>query len=383
MLYFDNAATTFPKPAEVRKAVWDAMIFEGANPGRSGYPMAMDTSKMVYRCREKASRLFGISNAENVIFTKNCTEALNAVLMSGQISGHCVISDLEHNSVLRPLYKRKELGTLDYSLACISENDPEETVSAYRNAIRNDTKLIVATGASNAFGVKLPIREIADLAHENGALFLLDAAQTAGSEHYDMEKDHIDFLCTPGHKGLLGPMGTGLLIAQNSALIEPLLYGGTGNFSLEASQPPDWPERMESGTLNVPGIAGLSAGIDKILNEKEEKIGEREEKLLQMLYSELVKMPGITVYTAYPEKKSHAALLSFNLGDFTGEKTAQILADRGVAVRGGFQCAALAHKKMGTENRGTCRISIGPMSTFDDVMKLIRVIYEETKKICS
>ena len=383
MLYFDNAATTFPKPAEVRRAVCNAMIYEGANPGRSGYPMAIDTAKTVYLCRERASTLFGIPDPENVIFTKNCTEALNMVLMSGQITGHCIISDMEHNSVLRPLHKRKEEETLDYSVVCVSEKDPEETVRSYRDAFRKDTKLVVATGASNAFGIKLPVRELADLAHENGALFLLDAAQTAGTEHYDMNKDHIDFICAPGHKGLLGPMGTGLLLAKDPERIDPLLFGGTGNFSLEASQPPDWPERMESGTLNVPGIAGLSAGIDKVMREGEEKIGEREIELLQLLYSELVKMPEVTLYTDIPTKRSHAALLSFNLGDLTGEKTAEILAERGVATRGGFHCAALAHRKMGTEKRGTCRVSIGPMTTFDDMMKLIRIIYEETKKNCS
>lgn len=383
MLYFDNAATTFPKPAEVRKAVWNAMLYEGANPGRSGYPMAINTAKTVYLCRERAGSLFGVPDVENVVFTKNCTEALNTVLMSGQISGHCIISDMEHNSVLRPLYKRKEEGTLDYSVACVSEKDPEETVRSYRDAFQKDTRLVVATGASNAFGIKLPIRELAALAHKNGALFLLDAAQTAGTEQYDMELDHIDFICAPGHKGLLGPMGTGLLIVRDSTLVDPLLYGGTGNFSLEASQPPDWPERMESGTLNVPGIAGLSAGMDKVMREGAEKIGEREEKLLQILYSELIRMPGITVYTDYPEKESHAALLSLNIGDLTGERTAEILAERGVATRGGFHCAALAHRKMGTEKRGTCRVSIGPMTTFDDVMKLVRIIYGETKKLCS
>lgn len=383
MLYFDNAATTFPKPVEVRNAVWNAMLFQGANPGRSGYEMAMETSKMVYRCREKAADLFGLSNPEQVVFTKNCTEALNEVLLSTAWSGHCVFSDLEHNSVLRPLYQRREEGTADYSVATVSEYDPEETVRSYERALRKNTKLVVATGASNAFGIRLPIRELAKLAHEHGAFFLLDAAQTAGTETYRMEEDGIDFLCAPGHKGLMGPMGTGLLLAQKPEWVSPLLFGGTGNYSLEPVLPPDWPERMESGTLNVPGIAGLSAGMEKVRKEGEDKIGKREIELLQFLYQEMEKMPGITLYTGFPEKETHTALLSFTIGDDTGEKTAQTLAKRNVATRGGFHCAALAHEKMGTANRGTCRISLGPMNRFSDVWKLLTILREETKRNCS
>lgn len=383
MLYFDNAATTFPKPEAVRNAVWNAMLFQGANPGRSGYEMALETAKTVYLCRQKAGDLFGLSNPEQVVFTKNCTEALNEVLLSTAWSGHCIISDLEHNSVLRPLYQRKEKGIGDFSVATVSEYDPEETVRSYEKAFQKDTKLVVATGASNAFGIRLPIKELSKLAHKYGALFLLDAAQTAGTEKYNMEEDGIDFLCAPGHKGLLGPMGTGLLLAQKPEWVSPLLFGGTGNYSMEPFLPSDWPERMESGTLNVPGIAGLAAGMDRVCQEGENRIGEREMELLQFLYREMEKMPGITLYTGFPERKTHTALLSFTIGDYTGEQTAQLLAKHDVATRGGFHCAALAHKKMGTAERGTCRISLGPMNSFSDVWKLLTILRKETKVNCS
>ena len=211
MLYFDNAATTFPKPEKVKKAVLESFLYYGANPGRSGHALSMETAKRVFECREKAAKLFGNSEPENIVFTKNCTEAINAVLMSfSETGGHFIISDLEHNSVLRPLYELKNRGRISFSVAETFEGEPEKTVRSFENLIRDDTKMIVATGASNVFGIKLPFSSIGKMAHEHGVLFTLDGAQIAGGESIDMERDSIDFLCVPGHKGLLGPMGTGI-----------------------------------------------------------------------------------------------------------------------------------------------------------------------------
>ncbi len=381
MLYFDNAATTFPKPTAVRNAVNEAFLFYGANPGRSGHELAMETARKVFECREKAANLFGLSEPENLVFTKNCTEALNIVLASiGSTGGHFIISDLEHNSVLRPLYELKKRGMIDFSVAETFECEPEKTVESYRNLIRNDTKMLVATGASNVFGMKLPLSMLAKLAHEHGALFLADTAQIAGSEHINMSEMGIDFVCAPGHKGLLGPMGTGILAAAKPDVLKPLIFGGTGTYSLLPNQPEGLPEMLESGTLNVPGICGLSAGIDKIVSEGEDKIAAREMKLARILYSELEKMKNITLFAQKPEKETHSAVISFVIGDYTGEKTAELLARNGAASRGGFHCAALAHRKMGTEKRGTCRLSIGPMNTFGEVMQLIKIIHSLAKK---
>lgn len=381
MLYFDNAATTYPKPAAVRKAAGDAFLFYGANPGRSGHELAMETAKAVFECREKAAELFGIGEPENLVFTKNCTEALNIVLLSiAAEGGHFVISDLEHNSVLRPLYELKNRGTIDFSVAETFEGEPEKTAESYERLIKSNTKMLVATGASNVFGIKLPISVLAKTAHEHGALFLADMAQTAGAEHINMQEMGIDFVCAPGHKGLLGPMGTGILAAEKPDVLKPLIFGGTGTYSLLPNQPEGLPEMLESGTLNVPGICGLSAGINRVLEEGEEKIAEREINLARILYSELKKMENITLFTQKPEKETHSAVISFVIGDFTGEKTAELLAQKGVASRGGFHCAALAHQKMGTEKRGTCRLSIGPMNTFDEVMRLIKIIHSLSKK---
>ena len=382
MLYFDNAATTFPKPASVRKAVEEAFYCFGANPGRSGHKMGMETAKKVFETRKKAADFFGLSESENLVFTKNCTEALNIVLMSiGSEGGHFIISDLEHNSVLRPLFELKKLGKADFSVAEVFESEPEKTVESFRKLIRSDTKMIVATGSSNVFGIKLPIKMLAKLAHENGILFLADMAQTAGSEHMDMEKTGVDFICAPGHKGLLGPMGTGILAAKRPELLKPHLFGGTGSYSLLPNQPEDLPEMLESGTLNVPGICGLCAGIEKVVSEGEDKISEREIGLAQKLYSEISKIKNATLFTGFPEKETHSAVVSFVLGDLSGEKTAEKLSEKGVASRGGFHCSALAHQKMNTEKRGTCRLSIGPLNTDEEILKLIGIIHGISKNI--
>ena len=382
MLYFDNAATSWPKPVSVKKAVCDALQYYGANPGRSGHEMAMETAGKIYSCRNKAAELFGISAQENIVFTKNCTEAINIVLMSMEKNGgHIIISDLEHNSVLRPLYELKKRGNIDFSVAEVFENEPEKTLESYRKLIRGDTKMLVATGESNVFGIKLPVDSIARLANEHGILFMLDAAQVAGSEKINMEESSIDFLCAPGHKGLLGPMGTGILATRKPDILEPLLFGGTGNYSLYPSQPKGLPEMLESGTLNVPGICGLFAGLDKIAKEGEESIGKREVELAAALYKELSAMKNIKLFTAPPKYCTHGGVLSFVLGDLTGEGTAELLSQNGIAARGGFHCAALAHEKMGTEKRGTCRLSIGAMTSEEELRKLIKIMHGISKNI--
>ena len=381
MLYFDNAATSYPKPKTVINSVSESFLYYGANPGRSGHSLAMKTAEKVYECREKAGKLFGIKEPENIVFTKNCTEGLNAVIMSiGKKGGHFIISDLEHNSVLRPLYELKNRGIIDFSVAQTFENEPDKTVRSFKNLIRKDTKMIIATGASNVFGTKLPISVLGKTAHEHGLLFLLDGAQTAGSEKVNMKEGNIDFLCVPGHKGLLGPMGTGLVLTKKPEFMEPLIYGGTGSFSLLPNQPNELPEMMESGTLNVPGICGLSAGIEKILSEGEENIGRKEAKLACRIWDELDKMDNILLYSSKPEYESHAPVISFVIGDLSGEETARLLAENKIAARGGFHCAALAHIKYGTEKRGTCRLSVGAMNNFDEAMKAIKIISSLSKK---
>ena len=381
MLYFDNAATSFPKPLAVKKAVENSFFCFGANPGRSGHRMGMETAKAVFECREKAADFFGLPETENLVFTKNCTEALNIVIMSiASGGGHFIISDLEHNSVLRPLFELENRGTICFSVAETFECEPEKTVRSYENLIRSDTKMLIATGSSNVFGTKLPVAMLAKLAHEHGLLFLADMAQTAGTESCDMGKDGIDFICAPGHKGLLGPMGTGILAAKRPELLKPHLFGGTGSNSLFPEQPDNLPEMLESGTLNVPGICGLSAGIDTVIAKGAENIAKKEMNLTKELYSGLSEMKNVLLFTKPPETGTHSPVISFVLGDLNGEETAALLSEKGVASRGGFHCAALAHHKMNTKKRGTCRLSIGAMNTEEEVLKLLGIIHALAKK---
>ncbi len=382
MLYFDNAATTYPKPSAVRNAVAEAFYSYGANPGRSGHKMGMETSRKIYECRKKAAALFGLKNPENLVFTKNCTEALNIVLMStGLEGGHFIISDLEHNSVLRPLFELKSREKADFSVAEVFEGEPEKTVRSFENLIRNDTKMIVATGSSNVFGIKLPIDMLANLAEKYGLLFMTDMAQTAGSEHMNMEKTGVDFVCAPGHKGLLGPMGTGILAANKPEILKPHLFGGTGSYSLLPNQPEGLPEMLESGTLNVPGICGLLSGISLVQKEGEMNIAKREISLAKELYRGISSIKGVKLFTKPPEIETHSSVISFVLGDLSGEELSAKLSEKGVASRGGFHCASLAHHKMNTEKRGTCRLSIGPMNTEKEVLKLIGIIHGISENI--
>ncbi len=379
MLYFDHAATSFPKPIAVRNAVSESLLYYGANPGRSGHELSIETAKKVFETREKAAELFGVSEPGNAVFTSNCTEAINLVLMSiAKQKGHFIISDLEHNSVLRPLFELKNRGIIDFSVAETFAGEPEKTLRSFEKLIRKDTKLIMVTGASNVFGTKLPVAMLGKSACEHEVLFAVDGAQIAGNEKIDMAKENIDFLCVPGHKGLLGPMGTGMMITKRPELIEPIIFGGTGNFSLFPIQPPELPERTESGTLNVPGICGLLAGMEAV-EGKEEKIGRKESKLANFIFDELSKTEGVKLFSKKPEYENSAPIVSFVIGDLSGEETARILSEKGVAARGGFHCSALAHLKAGTEKRGLCRVSIGWPNSFGEAEKLVKIVAEAAK----
>lgn len=380
MLYFDNAATTFPKPPEVLRAMSGSFRYFGANPGRSGYPMSLDTAREVYRARLAAGEFFG-AQPENVIFTKNCTESLNMVLL-GMLAkgGHCIISDLEHNSVLRPVYALSRDGHVGFDCAQVPLSEPEAAVESYRKLIRPDTKLLVATGASNVFGTLLPVKKIAALSAEYGIPFLLDAAQVAGAENIGLA-DGYDFIAAPGHKGLMGPMGTGLLILKEDTLPEPLLYGGTGSQSLMPGQPEEPPERYESGTVNVPGILGLGAGIGWVRRANREAIRRREMEIIGYLYDALSRMNRVDLFAPRPELGRSAPVLSFAIAGKTGEETSALLARQGIATRGGFHCAALAHRKMGTEERGTCRLSAGPMNRMPEAENAVGKIYAIIKSL--
>ena len=357
MIYFDNGATTFPKPPSVIRAVNAAMQRYGANPGRSGQTMSLRAPEVIYDCRRNAAQLFGAESPENIIFTDSCTTALNVVLHGLLRRGdHVVISSLEHNAVARPLAYLQKTRGISYSVAEVAENDDERTLQNFRRAINGNTALVVCTAASNVFGVRLPVARIAALCRIYQIPFCLDAAQGAGVLPLSVTDMGIDFLCAAGHKGLYGPMGTGILVINSQTLPAPLTQGGTGSLSLSLDQPEALPDKYESGTPNLIGIAVLNEGSKFVLARGEEKILHAETRLAQRLYDGLSRIPGVKLYTARPEEPTHVPVISFNIMGHDSEEVAALLDSRfAVAVRAGLHCAPLAHKAYGTEQNGTVR----------------------------
>ena len=358
MIYLDNSATTYPKPPQVREAMARALREFGANPGRSGYEMSMRTGEAVFECREAAARLFGASGPECVIFQPSCTQALNVVMKGFLKPGdHVVVSDLEHNAVMRPLTELAKRG-VTYTAAEVTPGDSDATMEAFRQAMRENTKLVVCTQASNVFGIRVPVERIAALCHQYGAKICVDSAQSAGIIPIDMADSGIDFLCCAGHKGLYGPMGMGMLLFRDPQdMLETLIEGGTGTQSRSMLQPEDPPERYESGTLNVPGILALRAGIEFVRRRKPEVIWQEEMSKTALLYQRLTRIPGVKLYTDPPSLPWYVPVLSFNVEGMASEEVGEILAKSGVAVRCGLHCAPLAHGKMGTLETGTVRVS--------------------------
>ena len=373
MIYFDNAATSFPKPFEVIKTVNSAFNLYGANPGRSGHNLSISAANQVYLCREALNRFFNGYGAEFVSFFPNCTYALN-VAIKGIISkdDHIIISSLEHNSVLRPVHKLKEDGVADYSIFKVGKTN-DETIENFKKCFKNNTKLCVVTAVSNVFGNILPLEELSATAHKNGAYFFVDGAQGAGVIELDMKKQGIDCLCIPGHKGLLGPMGTGALL-HKSLDFSTIIEGGTGSKSFDFSQPEAYPERLESGTLNVPCICGLRKGVEIVEAMGVKRIFAKETKLSEAIFNGLKKMPKVTLYRENYDSQNFAPLVSFNVENLHSEQVSAYLNEHGIAVRGGFHCSPLAHISNETQRQGAVRISPSIFNKEKDINFLLNLL---------
>lgn len=374
MIYFDNAATSYPKPERVARSVNGYFRLYGANPGRGGYRMSMDTAEMVYSCREAVRALFGARAPENTVFTQNCTHALNLAI-KGVMSagGHMIISDLEHNSVSRPAQALSDKGIASYSVAATYADD-EKTVRSFESLIRPDTKLIACTHASNVFGFVLPVEGIARMARDHGVLMLVDAAQTAGVLDINVQRAGMDFLCAAGHKGLMGPTGTGVLVTHLGEQLDTVFEGGTGSSSILLTQPDYMPERLETGTVNTMGIAALKAGVDYVRLTGPANIYRHEMDIIIYLYDNLKRIKGVKLYTQRPVIGRSVPVLSFNLEGKSAEDTVAELASMDIAVRGGLHCAPLAHKKMGTIEGGTVRVSPGHFNTIQEARRFCAAI---------
>ncbi len=370
MIYFDNAATGGKKPPSVIKAVNNALSEYSANPGRSGHSKSLKTAMAVYSAREKTAEFFGASGPENVVFTANCTAALNYVIKGILNSGdRVVVSSLEHNAVVRPLYK---IG-VEVDVARASLVDDRLTLAEFSKKITPDTRLVICTGASNVLGKILPITKIGALCKERNIPFAVDGAQIAGVVPIDMQSMNIDYLCLAPHKALYAPMGLGVLICEKP-IINTIIEGGTGTNSEEMVQPEFLPERLESGTINVPAIMGLSAGIDYLKQMGITKIYNYEMELMGHLYNSLAGLEKAMLYTPYPMSGMYAPVLSFNIYGRSSTETAEYLSKNGIAVRAGLHCAPYAHKQIGTLDKGTVRVSLSSFNTLYEIKNFINLI---------
>ena len=357
MIYLDNGATSFPKPEVVKRAVLHTME-HCANPSRGGHEAALAADKVVFRCREVLSQMFACK-PEQVVFTPGCTYGLNMAIRTLIEPGdRVIISGFEHNAVTRVLHA---LGA-EIVIAGRKLFSVEDTLQKWEDALRQGAKAAVVTHVSNVFGYILPLEKIAELCRHYGVPLVVDAAQSAGSLPVSLEKLGAAFIAMPGHKGLLGPQGVGVLLCGSQ--LQPLVCGGTGNVSRLQQMPADLPERGEAGTLNVPGIGGLLAGAELVQKIGINTIFQKEQTLVRLCAKQLSDL-GMRVFAG----QRQSGVISF-VGKEDCEEIAMYLSGRGIAVRAGFHCAPLAHESAGTLESGTVRVSFGPFSTADEVYRL-------------
>ena len=377
MIYLDTAATSYPKPNRVYDAMMDNMKNFGANPGRSGHKMALEAGRAIFETRELIAKLFNIDNPMQVVFTSNATEALNLAIKGLLEKGdHVITTSMEHNSVLRPIKSMEKEGVESTIIEC--DENGTLNLQDIKNAIKENTRLIAITHSSNITGTIMPIEEIGQIAREKNINFLVDAAQTAGVYEIDVKKMNIDLLAAPGHKGLLGPQGTGFLYIGETLNVKHYKEGGTGSKSQELEQPLMMPDRYESGTPNTPGIVGMGAGISYIMDEGMDKIRNHEEELTDYFLRGLEKIEGVRVYGP-KDAKERSAVVSINIGEEDSSEISYIL-DKvfDIAVRPGLHCAPLSHKTIGTFEQGTVRFSIGYFNTKEDIDASLAAL----EKIC-
>lgn len=375
MIYLDNAATSFPKPKVMVEAMTEHMLSWCGNPGRSGHTMSQKTAEAIYETRKALAELFRIKNPERIIFTQNTTGALNQAIQGTLKAGdHVITTAMEHNSVLRPI----AASPAEYTIVSCSCDGTLNTAEVQR-AIRPNTKMLVCTHASNVTGTIMPIRALSDLCRRHKILFLVDAAQSAG--HMPVTAEGIDMLAAPGHKGLMGPMGTGFLYSGDHIQLSPLTQGGTGTLSKELTPEVGFPDSFENGTVNAPGIIGLGASLEWIKRIGIENIYEHQMELTKYFDEALRNMENVKVYG--PEVyRNKVGITTFNIDGIDCEEVASLLNDEfGIAVRAGFHCAGLAHKTIGTWDTGAVRVSVGFFTTMRQMRYTVDAIYSLVKGI--
>jgi len=376
VIYLDNAATSFPKPPEVAEAICDFLLHKAGNPGRSGHALALAAGAAVAGTRRSVAALFGISDRDRLVFTLNATDALNQALHGLLRPGDRVITTgMEHNAVARPLFALAEQGVEVVWLRCASDGSLD-LADLERELRAAPTRLVVMTHASNVCGTILPIGAVTELAHSHGALTLVDAAQTAGVLPIDVGELSIDLLAFPGHKGLLGPTGTGGLYVAPGVNLIPLRQGGTGSHSELPSQPEDLPDALESGTVNTVGIAGLGAAVKVLQETGIETVRARESALSERLLAGLQEIDGVRIHGVL-DPSARVSVVSVTLRGWEPiDVSAALDSAFGIAVRSGLHCAPLAHRALGTFPLGTVRLAPGHLTTDDEIDQTLAALGE-------
>lgn len=369
MIYLDNAATTLPKPPAVYRAVRHAMEHM-ASPGRGGHKQAMRAAEVVFKCREQAARMFEVEKPEHVVFTFNATHGLNIAIKSLVQPGSTVlISGFEHNAALRPLLS---VGRIQVRVARCPLFRPDIMLQQMEELMNDDVSVVICTHVSNVFGFVLPLDEIAALCRKRNKALIVDASQSAGCLPVSMKKWGAKFIAIPGHKGLYGPQGTGMLLCSDDS-VKPLLEGGTGSASASLVMPEMLPDRLEAGTHNVPGIAGLLEGIRFVERYGAGKILRHERSLVNYLSQELSELSDVEMFCD-PELRHQVGVMSFRIKSVDCEEIGEVLGDMNIAVRAGLHCAPLAHRTVGTFDSGTVRIGLSVFNQKADVEQFIKIM---------
>lgn len=382
-IYLDNASTSFPKPIEVINSMSNYMLNMGGNPGRGSSSSSMSSSHLIYDCRQTVSNLFNFNKPQNVIFTNNITSSLNMLIDSIISDGcHIISSVMEHNSVLRPLFKHKEINNVDITLVNCDKDgfiSPQDIF----NAVKDNTKLIILSHCSNVTGSIQPLSPIGNFCKDNDILFIVDTAQTAGSINIDFTELGCNALAFTGHKGLMGPQGIGgfLIDDKMNDIASPVFVGGTGSMSYSLIQPDYLPDKFESGTLNIPGIVGLNSAIKYIQEIGIDNIHEKEMNLSRIFLEDINNMDFIKLYG--PNSiENRLSTFSINMNNLASNEFSFYLDSKyNIITRTGLHCAPLAHKSMGTDSTGSVRVSIGYFNTEADIKSLIDAIYKIHKEV--
>lgn len=374
MIYMDNAATTMHKPQEVIDAVVSAMGSMG-NAGRGASEAALSASRIIYDTRDRLAKLFHAEDARQIAFTSNSTESLNIAIKGILEPGdHVITTVLEHNSVLRPLYEMEKRGVELSIVGCDEKGMPD--LAQMEQAVKENTKMIICTNGSNLTGNYIDVSVIGDIAHRHGVLFAVDASQTAGVFPIDVQKMQIDILCFTGHKGLLGPQGTGGIYVKEGVKLKPLKTGGSGIQTYSKEHPVQMPTALEAGTLNGHGIAGLHAALGYLEKEGIDNIRKKENELMWRFYNGVKDVPGVKVYGDYSQKE-RCAIVTLNIGDYdSSEVSDELLMEYDISTRSGGHCAPLMHEALGTVEQGAVRFSFSHYNTEEEVDTAIRAIHE-------